>query len=261
MLDIVALTAGSVIINESVPSHSSAAWKGPILFDKPMRQALRATSREGQRRAADVSDILYKGMVLTPYIVDNYLAALSVHQNADVALQLTLIDMQSLGISGVLTLAAEHAVGRQRPYVAGCLGPDKSDAVGFNQCGGTDDFKSFYSGHSAAMFTMAGLTCVHHQHLPLYGGGWPDALACAVMVGLAGTGSVARIVADRHWTSDVALGISIGLFNGYFLPLWLHYGIGWNKPAVKTTFETALGTVVPLPQVYESGAGVGFAIF
>ena len=200
-------------------------------------------------------------MVLTPYVVDNFITALSIHQNADVALQLTLIDMQSLGLSGVLTLGAEHAVGRQRPYVAGCKGPDATDEIGYNTCGGADDFKSFYSGHSAAMFTMAGLTCAHHQHLPLYGGGAPDALACAVMVGLATTGSLMRVVADRHWMTDVAVGASVGIFNGYFLPLVLHYGIGWNRAGIPTTVQTAFGRLVPIPQVYEGGAGLGLAIF
>lgn len=258
--DIVALTAGSVLINEA-PSHADANWQGPVLWDKPVRKLLRATSYQGQYNAAKLSDALYKGMVLTPYIVDNFFVALGIHQNADVALQMTLMDMQSLGLSGVLTLAAEHAVGRQRPYVGGCLGPDKSDTVGYNNCGGSDDFKSFYSGHAAAMFTMAGLTCAHHSRLPLYGGGAADALACAFMLALATTGSVARIVCDRHWSTDVALGISVGVINGYVLPMWLHYGLGWNKPALKTTWQTSLGTVVPMPQVYDGGAGVGFAVF
>lgn len=260
MLDVVALTAGSVLIDQA-PSHAEAQWKGPILWDKPVRELMRSTSRVGQKRAAQISDALYKGMVLAPYVVDDYFVALGIHQNADVALQLTLMDMQSLGLSGVLTLAAEHAVGRQRPYVAGCRGRNEVDEVGFNQCGGADDFKSFYSGHAAAMFTMAGLTCVHHEHLPLYGGGAPDALICAVMIGLAISGSAARVVTDRHWSTDVALGAAVGVFNGYLLPRWLHYGLGGNRPAPRTTFETALGTIVPLPQIYDDGAGLGFAIF
>ena len=147
-------TAGLGPLINAAPSHAKAAWEGPILFDKYIRDALRGRTRTAQLTAANLSDVFYKGMVLTPYIVDNYITALGVHQNADVALQMTVIDMQSLGLSGVLTLAAEHAVGRQRPYVAGCQGPDGTDKVGFNYCGGADDFKSFYSGHAAAMFTM-----------------------------------------------------------------------------------------------------------
>jgi membrane-associated phospholipid phosphatase len=259
--NVVALTIGAGLIEEKAPYHHHAVWEGPILFDKPVRQLMRSTSREGQQRAADVSDLLYRGMVLTPYIVDNYFVTLGIHQNADVALQMTLINLQSLGISGVVTLAAGHGVGRQRPYVSGCKGKVQPDPVGFNWCGDKDDFRSFYSGHSAAMFTMAGLTCVHHQHLPLYGGGVPDALACALMLGLATTGSLSRIISDRHWATDVALGISVGIFDGYFLPLWLHYGLGWSRPALKTSIDTSVGTIVPYPQVYDGGAGLGLAVF
>ncbi len=261
LLDILALTVASTLISIG-PSAKEAHWKGPILLDKPLRSLFKATTRAGQASAAGISDHLYKGMVLAPYIIDNYIAALGVHQNADVALQMTLIDMQSLGLSGVITLASEHATGRQRPYVSGCVSPTGVDKVGYNECGGADDFKSFYSGHAAAMFTMAGLTCAHHQHLPLYGGGVADALACAVMVGLAGVGSAARVVADRHWASDVLLGAAVGLVNGYVLPSWWHYGFGGSgKTPLPTTVKTSFGTLVPMPQVYDRGAGIGIAVF
>lgn len=258
--NIAALTVGSVLLHVG-PSQPESKWSGPILFDRPARDAFRSTSRIGQRRAANVSDYMYQGMVLAPYAIDNFVVSLGVHQNADVALQLTLINMQSLGISGVVTLGVEHAVGRSRPYVARCKGPDQTDEVGYNDCGGADDFKSFYSGHAAAMFTMAGLTCVHHQHLPLYGGGLPDGLACAFMVGLATTGSMLRVTADRHWMSDVILGASVGIVNGYFLPLLMHYGVGWNRAAVPTTVQTAWGRIVPVPQVYAGGGGINISIF
>ncbi|MBX3228919.1 MAG: phosphatase PAP2 family protein [Labilithrix sp.] len=260
VVNVFALTGGSALINQA-PAQPEANWKGPILLDAPARRLFRATTFIGQKRAAVLSDYLYRGMVVTPYVVDNFIAALGVHQNADVALQMTLIDMQSLGLSGVITLGLQHMIGRQRPYVSGCKTADGTDDAGFSYCGGADDFKSFWSGHTAAMFTMAGLTCVHHQHLPLYGGGAPDALACAVMTGLAGVGSVMRVVSDRHWLSDVLFGGALGMFNGYVVPLLLHYGVGWNRPAIPTTLQTSFGRVVPVPQVYEGGAGLGFSVF
>ena len=50
-----------------------------------------------------------------------------------------------------------------------------------------------------------------------------------------------ELIGPRHWATDVTLGISVGVFSGYFLPLWLHYGVGWNRPAVKTTIQTSVG--------------------
>jgi membrane-associated phospholipid phosphatase len=258
MVNIVALTIGSVLVHDS-PHSEYAKWSGPILFDGPARSFLKVRTARGQEAAADVSNVLYRGMVLAPYVIDNYIAAMGVHQNADVALQLTLIDMQSLGLSGVLTLGVEHLSGRQRPYVDDCISPTGPTKTGFSTCGGVDDFQSFYSGHAAATFTMAALTCVHHQHLPLYGGGVPDAMACAVMMGLATTVGVTRLMADRHWASDIFVGAGVGILNGYLLPLWLHYGGG--KAKIPTSVQTGLGELVPFPQVYDGGAGLGVAIF
>jgi len=262
VLNIVALTIGSAYIN-AAPYHKTANWKGPILFDKPVRKLMRLNSAEGQERIATISDYLYRGMVLTPYIIDNFIAALSVHQNPDVALQMTLINMQSLGLSGVVSLGAQHAIGRARPYTDDCPpGGVGLTKVGFSTCGGPADNQSFYSGHAAAAFTMAGLTCVHHQHLPLYGGGWADAVPCIVMMASASVTSLARLWSDRHWASDVILGTAVGLFNGYLIPSWLHYGFGKYKPiAAKTAIKTEIGTIAPIPQIYEGGAGFGFAVF
>jgi hypothetical protein len=260
-LNIIALTAASLAIN-AAPYHTESAWKGPILFDRPAQLFLRLPSANAQEAIATVSDRLYQGMVLAPYVIDNYFVALGVHQNADVAFQMTLINMQSLGLSGVLALGAQHAIGRARPYIDECPpGGVGRTRTGFNTCGGFPDNQSFFSGHAAAAFTMAGLTCVHHQHLPLWGGGAPDLLACTTMLALATTTGVARIMSDRHWTSDVILGTAVGLFNGYFVPLWLHYGFGKGKPLVSTSVATTIGRLAPIPQIYEGGAGLGVAVF
>jgi membrane-associated phospholipid phosphatase len=171
--------------------------------------------------------------------------------------------MQSLGLSGVISLGAQHAIGRGRPYTEECppgyVGPTKT---GFNTCGGASDNQSFYSGHAAASFTMAGLTCIHHQKLPLYGGGWPEAVPCIVMLTAASGTSVLRMFADRHWATDIVLGAGVGIFNGYFIPALLHYGFGsYKAPQVKTAIHTSIGTIAPIPQVYQGGGGLAVAIF
>jgi hypothetical protein len=256
---IVALTIGSIEIN-SLPYADHAHWSRPILFDTAARNFFKSNSASVQEFAGNMSDNLYHGMVLAPYIIDNYIVALGVHQNADVALQMTLINLQSLGLSGVMSLGAEHGVGRVRPYVQDCgPGLGAPDKVGFNHCDGVGDFQSFYSGHAAAAFTMAGLTCVHHQHLPLYGGGFADALACIVMGALATTTGVLRLVVDRHWASDVLIGTGVGILNGYILPSWLHYGFGDSRRKVPTVMKTSFGYVAPIPQVFAGGGGLGLA--
>jgi membrane-associated phospholipid phosphatase len=257
---IVALASGAIAIN-GAPYADHAHWSGPILFDTPARNFFKSNSAKTQEFAAVASDYLYYGMVLAPFVIDNYIVALGIHQNADVALQMTLIDLQSLALSGVMTLAAEHGVGRERPYVRDCgPGLNPPDRVGFNHCDrGFTDFQSFYSGHAAAAFTAAGLTCVHHQHLPLYGGGAADVVACATTGALATTTGILRLVSDRHYASDVLVGTVIGIINGYLLPSWLHYGFGDSRKKVPTVIKTSFGYVAPMPQVYQGGGGMGLA--
>jgi membrane-associated phospholipid phosphatase len=160
-----------------------------------------------------------------------------------------------------VSLAAERAVGRARPYTADCARDGKvRNAAGeilFNSCNTEEDLQSFYSGHSAAVSTMAGLTCVHHQHLPLYGGGFADLVPCMLMVGAAVMTGVTRVIADRHWASDVVVGWTVGAFSGYVLPSILHYGFGNGRPAGELRLGGA--RAVPILQAYEKGVGIGVA--
>jgi membrane-associated phospholipid phosphatase len=261
VVDVVGLTAASYAIDAYWTPPHEAHWSGPILFDNWARNLFRGRSYATQEFASNLSDDLYKGATLAPYLIDVYFVALGVHQNADVALQMFLINLQSLGLSGVGTLAAEHAVGRARPYVQDCNAQgnvyDSHGNLLFNHCDGVGDFQSFYSGHIAAVGTMAGLTCVHHQHLPLYGGGFADLAPCILMIGAALTTGVARMVADRHWASDVITGGGVAFASGYLLPSALHYGFNGGKPIGEV--KTKAINFVPVPQLYPSGAGMSLA--
>ncbi|MEO8874525.1 MAG: hypothetical protein ABI461_02975, partial [Polyangiaceae bacterium] len=200
VINVVGLTLASYLISAEWTPPSQSRWSGPILFDKAVRSVLKGQTLSAQSSAADMADYFYKFGTLAPYVVDVYAVALGVHQNADVALQMLLINIQSLGLSGVVTLASERVVARARPYVPDCgAGGMVRDATGkllLNTCDHVGDDASFYSGHAAATMTMAGTTCVHHQHLPLYGGGFPDLLPCLVMLGMSGATGIGRIVAD-----------------------------------------------------------------
>ncbi len=263
-LTIAAATVASLSIDTYSHTPTRAHWTGGILFDDWARDRLRGRTLGTQEAAAQLSDYLYKGAVFVPYVVDVYIVALGVHQSADVALQMLLMNLQSLGIAGVVSLGAERTVGRARPYVGDCDSDGNvRDAEGrllFNHCDHVGDFQSFYSGHAAATMTMAGLTCAHHQHLPLYGGGFADVAPCLFMLGVSATTGVTRIMADRHWASDVVLGWGIGALSGYVLPSLLHYGFGHDGPV--GAVDVAGLRLVPVPQAYARGAGLGvFTIF
>jgi membrane-associated phospholipid phosphatase len=65
--------------------------------------------------------------------------------------------------------------------------------------------------------------CAHHTHLPLYGGGAGDVLACSTALAGATLSGMSRIVADRHYASDVLAAATVGILSGYLLPELLHY--------------------------------------
>jgi membrane-associated phospholipid phosphatase len=262
VINVVGLTFAAYAINTYWEPQHQPAWRGGILFDNWVRDGLRGRSYSVQHDASTISDVLFKAGVLAPFLVDIWLVGLGVHENADVSLQMFLIDTQSLAIAGVVSLGAERAAGRARPYTTDC-GRDgqvrsASGQVLFNSCNNNgEDFQSFYSGHSAAVATMAGLTCVHHQHLPLYGGGFADLAPCLVMMGTAVSTGVTRVIADKHWASDVMMGWGVGALSGYVLPSIIHYGFGNGRAAGEIRVGGA--RAVPILQAYEDGVGIGVA--
>jgi membrane-associated phospholipid phosphatase len=255
----VVLTIADAEIEPNVPIQKEAHWRGGILFDDWVRGGLRGRTASLQSTASSVSDGLYFGGTIGPLVIDNYFVTLSIHQNADVAFQMLVINMQSLGVSGLISLIAEHGAGRARPYTDKCDAQghiyDASGALMTNHCGTSNDYRSFFSGHTAAVSTMAGLTCAHHQHIPLYGGGLADLAPCLVMIGAATATGILRIVYDEHWATDVLTGAIIGTASGYVLPSLLHYGFGSGRGIGEVRSGSTL--VIPTVLGYPGGAGLG----
>jgi hypothetical protein len=258
VIDALALTVGDTEFEDHIALPSRATWTKPILFDTWARDTFRGRTATLQSFASTSTDIMYKGGALVPFVVDDYFAAAALHQNADVAWQLATIDFQSFGIAGLVSLAAEHAVGRARPYTLSCDANNQVlDAHGnvLQTCGTGNDFRSFYSGHATATATTAGLVCVHHQHLPLFGGGFADLAPCLVMIGVSAATGILRLVYDEHWASDVMVGWADGLLSGYVLPSLLHFGFGDERPVGEIrsgTFNMA-PTLLPRPGGTELG--------
>jgi hypothetical protein len=252
------LTIGDTLFEVYVPI-SSTRWRGGILFDDWARSVFYGSSLSAQSTASTVSDILYKGGTLAPFVVDVYLVTLSIHGNVDVAWQLLVMDLQSLSLAGLISLSAEHLVGRARPYTDQCgtdgYTHDGSGSLLANQCGTPNDNRSFFSGHVTSVATMAGLTCAHHQHIPLYGGGFADLAPCLTMMAAAAATGVLRLTYDEHWATDVVTAWGVGAVVGYVLPSVLHYGFG-DGHAVGEIHARDF-RLVPTLQSYQQGGGLG----
>lgn len=210
------LTAGfavALVLGQVAISPPPMRFRGGVLFDDGIRSAFKIGDEAGRLRASSASDVLQDILVAYP-LVDAGLVALLVHGNADTAWQMAMIDAESLLLAGALMTITKNVTGRARPYV---------DSCGNDTCGSRDRNRSFFSGHTTAAFTGAGLVCAHHANLPLYGNATADQASCAGALALAAVTGYLRIASDQHYATDVVAGALIGLLSGYLLPELLFY--------------------------------------
>jgi membrane-associated phospholipid phosphatase len=87
--------------------------------------------------------------------------------------------------------------------------------------------------------------------MPLYGGGLPDGLACGLLLAISAVDGVGRLVADKHYASDVITGALVGSAIGYLTPTLLHYRYPVEKlggfmvlPSFSPTFAGLAATSV-----------------
>lgn len=232
-----------------LPSPSKARWNEPILFDEAARDTLRIRSAKGRRVAATLSDALFYLEVAHPTLIDPLLVAWWKRESSFVAWQMVVIDAQAYALTLLLTDVTKRLTARARPWVSnGDCARDRSG----NECGTTNPYQSFSSGHSAVTATGAGLICAHHTQLSLYQNDALDVGTCALAVaGTALTGAL-RIASDNHWASDVLVGHLIGYVSGYLLPTALYYRQFRSRPEEPHT----PAVLAALPLVSDRGLGL-----
>jgi membrane-associated phospholipid phosphatase len=226
------LAAGVVALKLFLPRPQEQHWNGPILFDDPVRDALRIGSASGRKTAGTISDVLFFWEVIHPSLIDPLFVAWWKRKSPFVAWQMLVIDAQAYALTLLLNDLIKNLVARERPWAQNCEG--NADAA----CGAGGRNVSFYSGHAAVTATGAGLLCAHHTQLSLYQSDLFDSGTCALAVlGTALTGGL-RIASDNHWASDVLIGHLAGYASGYLLPTLLYYkefrGAPHDDPAAPT---------------------------
>jgi membrane-associated phospholipid phosphatase len=219
-----------------------ARWVNDNPFDGGVRSAVRGGTRERRETAGVYSD--YLGLALPALVlIDSVVIPLITDDwNFDVAWQLLVLDAEASIVTGLVTRTGNRIGVRDRPDSAPC----EDDAEYGELCfrGATSGFPS---GHSSTAFTAAGLICLHHGKLPLYGSTAADALSCLGAMGMASANGALRLIADRHYASDVLIGAGVGLLAGLGLPYLTTYG--WGDPDASSV------AVVPLVNTAEVGAG------
>jgi membrane-associated phospholipid phosphatase len=216
-------------------------WRGGIAFDDDARRSLRLRRYSARRQARDASDALLALSVAYPVLGDGVLAASWYHGSSDVAEQILLIDTETLALTFAVQATVASLAGRERPYGRDCGGEVQDDS---SDCKRNDRYRSFFSGHAAGAFAGASLSCMHHLHLPLYGGGGAEVASCAAGYAAATATATLRVVGDMHYVSDIFFGAAWGTAAGLGVPWFLHYG---RSPAERRAAAGGRVHVVPHP--------------
>lgn len=219
------LFAGGAAIQFGLGAPAEPRWIGPVLADGFMRDSLLATTDDGLLRAGAASDWLLYSLVAAPLLVQPGLTWMA-HGDSDAAAKIALINAQALGVTFFSTVALKHTIGRQRPPIGACW-DDPNSSPSCNE----RDTLSFPSGHTSMAFAGAGLVCLNHEVLEPLGGGW-DRAACYTALGAATATGALRMIANKHYLTDVVAGAALGLTAGYLLPKWLYFGFGDGEDGV-----------------------------
>jgi membrane-associated phospholipid phosphatase len=167
------------------------------------------------------------------------------------------MDIEAMATTGFLSFLTNATIGRERPYVRLCDG--KKGPPDFPSCKSSGQNYSFFSGHTGIAFTAAALTCSHHARMALYGLWALDALGCVATMGAAATTGVLRIMADKHYATDVITGVVLGLTSGFGVSA-LHYRSG-NDARAASGRTTARARMMPAPMLSPTTAGLSITGF
>ena len=206
---VAALGAGAILVAGPL---DEPRWQGGILFDNAVRNELRGHSQHTRQVFRTIGDNTYHFSPILP-VLDVLVAAVA-HGDGKLATNLGMLTLEAYSYTGFTYYASTEIFGRARPD-SRCNTP-----------GGDCETQSFYGGHAAISATGAGLVCANHTRFALFGNPVLDVAACAVAATNALLTGTTRIVADRHYASDVIVGTGLGFGFGYGVPVLLHYSYG-----------------------------------
>jgi membrane-associated phospholipid phosphatase len=216
---LVSVAGVGIITGLVIGPNTGEPNRGGVLFDETVRDHLRLRNSGDRQFARDTSDFFLSVVTTYPPFVDSLLVASWYRQSPRVGLQMALIAGEAAVVTYALQTATNVIASRERPFGRECgdeVDPETNDCVADNR------FKSFLSGHTSQSFAAAGVTCVFHAKMPLYGG-QTDWIPCAGGLALATATGTLRIVADQHYATDVISGALLGTSVGVGLPLFLHF--------------------------------------
>ena len=133
-----------------------------------------------------------------------------------------LITLEATAAAGLLVIPVKHLAHRTRPYAYNC------EPLNAKELGEPDARFSFYSGHTSLAFAVAASTAHIAKERQWRNAGslkWTN-------YGFAIATGAFRILADRHYLTDVLLGAATGMAVGHYLAKWR------TKPGRPVTTQT-----------------------
>jgi membrane-associated phospholipid phosphatase len=190
--------ANAATLTISLTIHPPPRWRGGILFDNWARNGLRLNSEAARTHAGTASTVLAIAVGFFPPLIDAGLLTGWIHQRRDLAWQMFVLDAEVLTLTGLVTTATTHLVGRERPS-------------------GLRENDSFFSGHAAIGASAATLICLQHLQLGLFGNKAADGITCGAAAAAAVSNGFLRMMADRHYASDVIVGTAVGVGSAFLV--------------------------------------------
>ncbi len=178
--------------------HPQTHWRGGILFDDWARDGLRLSTQAARDHAGTASTVLSIAAGVFPLAIDAGVLTGWIHHRADLGWQMFVLDAEVLTWIGLVTTATTNFVGRDRPTMS-------------------NENVSFFSGHEAIGASAATVICLQHLQLGLFGNKAADAAACGVAVAAGVGNGLLRIMADRHYASDVIVGAAVGVGSAFLI--------------------------------------------
>jgi PAP2 superfamily protein len=201
-------------------------------FDASVRRALRW---KDVKTADTLSSIFSFGLAPAAGIGVAAIITAYEHRMAELPADILVVS-ESAMITLVLTDLTKFGVARERPDVHART-PEQRAAQRKD-----GDNLSFFSGHTSLAFALAVsagtiASMRHHKLAPVM---WASGLA------LASLSAYLRIAADRHYATDVLMGMVVGSAVGFSVPYFFHRETS-KTPSNDPAMPHAMLSALPLP--------------
>ncbi|MEO5970793.1 MAG: phosphatase PAP2 family protein [Bdellovibrionia bacterium] len=210
---------GGALLTNGTAFAPFGNWRGGILFDDSVRNGLKGPTLSAREQASHLSDIGLVGLLSAPIILNAGILSNLTYSDPTGAWRIIVISLQSYAFSVFLQRTTISIANRSRPGQLEC---SQNNPGYYPDCGTAEGYNSFFSGHSAMAFTAAGLVCRHNESLNLIEDPLAQGLVCGGALAAATGVGLLRVVAERHYLSDVLVGGLVGFFSGYVLPTLMH---------------------------------------